>query len=150
MKSQLLSIIQAHRFPRKLRAVTKTIFQAVVLLVCAVSVVGQTNHPSQGQSSSLSVNVSDELGAVIERAFVLLRSDALERENPKPFSLELRTNSNGHAKAFIPSGFYDVFVASTGFAPQCRKLRVRDGKPVTIKFVLKVDKLGLDEYGDRF
>ena len=118
-------------------------------MVFAVSAVGQTKSPTQGQPSTLSINVSDELGAVIGKAFVLLRSDALERENPKPFSLELRTNSDGHSKALVPSGFYDVFVAATGFAPECQKLRVREGKPVAIKFILKVDRLMADEYGDR-
>ena len=81
---------------------------------------------------------------------MLLHSDALERENPKPFSFELRTSSEGDAKGELPSGFYDLFVASTGFAPHCQKLRVREGKPATIKVVLRADKLSSKEYGDRF
>ena len=81
---------------------------------------------------------------------MLLHSDALERENPKPFNMELRTNSEGEAKGELPSGFYDLFIASTGFAPRCEKLRVRDGKAVSVKVVMKVDKLMSNEYGDRF
>lgn len=100
--------------------------------------------------SSLTILVVGPLGAVIAKAFVLLHSDALERENPKPFSLELRTGSEGEAKGELPSGFYDLFVASTGLAPHCQKLRARDGKPVTLKIVLKLDKLACDQYCDEF
>ena len=115
-----------------------------------MSCLAQTARPAEAQVSSSTIRVTDELGAVIGRAFVLLHADALERENPKSFSMELRTNNEGEAKAELPSGFYDLFVASTGFAPHCEKLRVRDGKPLTIKIVLKVDKLMSNEYGDRF
>jgi hypothetical protein len=112
--------------------------------------LAQTGAPAQVQASTLTIRVTDQLGAVIGKAFLLLHADALERENPKPFSMELRTSSEGEAKAELPSGFYDLFVASTGFAPHCEKLRVRDGKPVTVKIILKLDKLMSDEYGDRF
>jgi len=43
-----------------------------------------------------------------------------------PFSMELRTDSKGEAKAELPSGFYDLFIASTGFVHHCEMLRVRD------------------------
>ena len=98
----------------------------------------------------MTVTVTDEPGAVIAKALVLLHADRLERGNPKSFNLELRTSSEGKAEAVFPSGFYDVFVASTGFSPHCEKLRLRDGRPATLKIVLAVDKLMLDEYGDRF
>lgn len=112
--------------------------------------LAQTAKPAQLQPSALTVRVTDQLGAMIGKALVLLHSDALERENPKPFNMELRTNSEGEAKGELPSGFYDLFIASTAFAPRCEKLRVRDGKPVSVKVVMKVDKLMSNEYGDRF
>jgi hypothetical protein len=126
------------------------VVRAVLLLFATVSLGGQATSPAQGQPSTATVKVTDELGAVISKTFVVFRADSLERKDPKPFYLELRTNSEGEAKAVLPSGFYDVFVAQTGFAPYCQKLRVRDGKPVALKFVLKVDKLMADEYGDTF
>ena len=67
-----------------------------------------------------------------------------------PSPVELRTSSEGDAKGELPSGFYDLFIASNGFAPPCEKLRVRDGKPVTVKVVLRADKLTSSEYGNRF
>ena len=127
----------------------KTIQTTVLLLACALVGVPQT-RPAQVQPSTLTVTVTDELGAVIAKGLVLLHADALERGNPKPFNLELRTSSEGKAEAVLPSGFYDVFVASTGFSPHCEKLRLRDGRPATLKIVLAIDKLMSDEYGDRF
>ena len=112
--------------------------------------LAQTAAPALARTSTATLRVTDQLGAVVGKAFVLLHADALERENPKPFSMEVRTTSEGEAKAELPSGFYDLFIASTGFAPHCEKLRVRDGKPITVKVVLKVDELMSNEYGDRF
>jgi hypothetical protein len=112
--------------------------------------IQQQKKETGTQQSALGIQLTDQLGAVIGKAFVLLHSDALERENPKPFSMELRTSSEGEAEGGLPSGFYDLFIASTGFAPHCEKLRVREGKPVTVKVVLMVDKLMSNEYGDRF
>ena len=112
--------------------------------------LAQTVVPTPAQASTSTILVTDQLGAVIGKAFVMLHADALERENPKPFSMQLRTSSEGEVKAKLPSGFYDLFIASTGFAPHREKLRVHDGKPVTLKVVLKVDQLISNEYGDRF
>ena len=135
-------------FSLKLYLVRKTI-AATVLLLCALTAFAQVHRPPLGEQSPWRVKVVDELGAVIPKALVLLHADALERNNPKPFDLELHTGSEGEAKGVLPSGFYDVFVASTGFSPHCEKLRVRDRKPVALRFVLRVDKLMSDEYGDR-
>jgi len=128
----------------------KKAIQTTLLLVCAVIVAPQTTRPAQGSTSAVTIKVTDELGAVIPKALVVLHADALERGNPKSFNIELRTSSEGKAEAALPSGFFDAFVASTGFAPHCEKLRMRDGTPAALTFVLKVDKLMSDEYGDRF
>ena len=122
----------------------------IIAVLLSLPSLAQRGTPAQGQASTSTIQVTDQLGAVIGKAFVLLHADALERENPKPFSMDLRTSSEGEAKAELPSGFYDLFVASTGFAPHCEKIRVRHGKPVTVKIVLKLDKLMSNEYGDRF
>lgn len=128
----------------------KKAIQTALLLAYAVIAAAQATRPAQGSTSAVTIKVTDELGAVIPKALVVLHADALERGNPKSFNLELRTSSEGEAKAVLPSGFFDAFVASTGFAPHCEKLRMRDGRPAALKVVLKVDKLMSDEYGDRF
>jgi hypothetical protein len=126
----------------------KLIQITIALLFYAVNAFPQALSTVQ-QLSTVTVKVTDEQGAVIARALVVLHADALERDNPKPFNLDVRT-TNGEAKVILPSGFFDVFVASTGFAPHCEKLRVRDGKPAALRFVLVLDKLMANEYGDRF
>lgn len=120
----------------------------VIVLFVVASAVSQTPVRTQGQSSTVTVTVRDPLGARISKAFLLVRTDALERDNPKPFYLELRTDKYGRATAMLPSGFYDVFVAAVGFAPSCRKLRVSNGAPASLKFALQVDRLMTREYGD--
>ena len=127
----------------------KKAIQTALLIAYAVIAVSQTTRPAQGSTSAVTIKVTDELGAVIPNALVALHAHALERGNPRSFNLELRTSSEGEAKAVLPSGFFDAFIASTGFAPHCEKLRMRDGRPAALKFVLKVDKLMSDEYGDR-
>lgn len=122
----------------------------LVFLLASLVCLGQRNPTTDGKPSELTVSVKDEQGAVVGNAFVLVRADSLERENPVPFSSEIRTDSLGHWKRIIPRGFYDVFIASTGFAPYCQKLRVHDGKSATINVVLKLDKLMSQEYGDTF
>jgi|SRR5215831_4299094 len=127
----------------------KLIQITIALLFYAVNAIPQA-LPTVQQSSTVTVKVTDEQGAVIAKTLVVLHADALERDNSKPFNLDVWTSSNGEAKVILPSGFFDVFVASTGFAPHCEKLRVRDGKPAALRFVLVLDKLMANEYGDRF
>lgn len=124
-------------------------FYLVVLSLVSLPCFGQAT-PTRTQTSEVIISVKDEEGAVIGKAFLLLRADHLERENPQPFALEARTDAAGIAKRSVPQGFYDVFVASTGFAPYCQKLRLRDGIPATINVVLKSDTLMTKEYGDTF
>ena len=120
-----------------------------LLTVGCLAATAQTSAPTQPQLSPLTITITDPIGAVIARAFVEIRSDSLERENPQAFHLEVRTDSNGEARASLPAGFYDVFAASTGFAPTAKKMQVRDGIPVALRLVLQVDELMTDEYGDR-
>lgn len=125
-----------------------------VVLCCALlfssSLFTQTPASATTRSSVVTIQVRDPLGAVISKAFVLFHSDALERDNPKPFHLELRTDAVGETKTTLPAGFYDVFVASNGFAPWCQKFRVRDGQPRVVRIAMPVDKLMSREYGDQF
>jgi hypothetical protein len=102
------------------------------------------------QKTNLKGTVVDPMGAVIGKAYVLLHTDALERENPVAYRLELRTNKDGEFVASLPSGFYDLFTGEEGFAPYCQKLRVHRGRLQELRIVLKVDKLMLKEYGDKF
>ena len=120
----------------------------ILATLLSLPLLAQTAKPSQAQASTLTIRVTDESGAVIAKAFVLIHSDALEQrtlkpftlepENSKPFSMELRTSSEGEAKGELSSGFYDLFIGATGFAPYCEKIRVRDGRPLTVKAILRI------------
>jgi hypothetical protein len=126
------------------------VLAAFALVLVAINANGQTAHSTESHKSNITVTVRDPSGAAISNAFVLVHSDALGRGNSKPFQLELRTDSSGVAKNAFPSGFYDLFVAATGFAPSCEKIRVHEGEGVERTFVLKVDQLMTNEYGDTF
>jgi len=129
----------------------RRILPLVLLTVpCLATATQQTSVPAQPQLSPVTITVTDTMGAVIARAFVEIRSDSLERENPQAFHFEVRTDSKGEARTTLPAGFYDVFAASTGFAPVAKNVRVRDGMPAALRLVLQIDVLMTDEYGDRF
>jgi microsomal epoxide hydrolase len=119
----------------------------ILLTAGCFAATAQTASPSQPQLSPFTITVSDAMGAVVAKAFVEIRSDTVDSENPQAFHLELRTDSKGEARATLPAAFYDVFVASTGFAPAAKKLQVRDGMPTALKFVLQADELVV---GDQF
>jgi hypothetical protein len=78
---------------------TGKLIQGTLLMVWAVAALAQT---TQRQFSTVAVTVSDELGAVIPKAFVMLHADSFEMDNPKPFSLEVRTNPEGEGKGLLP------------------------------------------------
>ena len=62
----------------------------------------------------------------------------------------LKTDAKGKFSAEIPEGFYDLFVSSATFSPQCRKIRIKKGDVVTFNPRLSPDPLVIDELGDRF
>jgi hypothetical protein len=94
--------------------------------------------------------VVDPEGAVIGNAYVLIRTDALDREHPTAYSRELRTNKNGEFIASLAAGFYDMFIGASGFTPHCQKVRIREGQLQMIEISMKVDSLMTKEYADDF
>jgi len=87
----------------------KPIQITIVLLFYAANAIPQA-LPTVQQSPTVTVKVTDEQGAVIAKTLVVLHADALERDNPKPFNLDVRTSSNGEAKVILPSGFFDILL----------------------------------------
>jgi hypothetical protein len=102
------------------------------------------------QKSTIRGTIVDATGAVIGNAYVLIHTDALDREHRVAYQLELRTNKQGKFTATVPSGFFDLFVGAGGFAPSCRKIRTRGGRSQDIEVALELDPLSLKEYGDEF
>jgi len=121
-----------------------------LLTVGCLAATAQTSVPSQPQLSALTITVSDEVGAVIPRALITIRAETSAEQTSKPPLLELRTDSQGQAKAGLPSGFYDVFVALAGFAPSAHKVRISEGQPAALSFALELDDVWAKEHGDEF
>ena len=121
-----------------------------LLTVGCLAATAQTSAPSQPQLSGLTITVSDEVGAVIPKALITIRSETTAEQTSKPPLLELRTDSQGQAKAGLPSGFYDIFIALAGFAPSARKVRITEGQPAAVSFALELDDVWAKEHGDEF
>jgi hypothetical protein len=120
----------------------KRIGLLAILLLAAASACAQ--------QASVKGTIVDSEGAVIGNAYVLLRTDMLERGNAKAYQVELRTNGQGQFVTSVPSGFYDLFIGAQGFEPYCQKVRTREGHPQDLRVSLKVDQLMVNEYGDEF
>jgi non-heme chloroperoxidase len=117
---------------------------------CVSAASPQTPAQGQPQLSPLTVTVSDEVGAVIPKALVTIRTETTTEQTSKPPFLELRTDSQGQAKAGLTSGFYDVVVALGGFAPSARKVRITEGQSSAVSFALELDEPWAKEHGDEF
>ena len=123
---------------------------ALVAIHSVVAGTQQSAPPAPPQLSPLTVTVSDEVGAAIPKALVTIRGETTAEQNSKPSLLELRTDSEGQARAGLPAGFYDVFVALSGFAPRARKVRVSEGQPAALSFALELDERWAKEHGEEF
>src|SRR5215470_1271212 len=122
----------------------------LLLTAGCLAATAQTSVPTQPQLSPLTITVSDEVGAVIPKALITIRSETSAEQTSKPPLLELRTDSQGQAKAGLPSGFYDVFVALAGFAPSARKVRITEGHGASLSFALELDVAWAKEHGEEF
>jgi hypothetical protein len=114
-------------------------------MIVIVSVVS-----ALAQKSSIRGTIVDPVGAVIGNAYVLIHTDALDREHRVPYQMELRSNKKGEFTATVPSGFFDLFVGAEGFAPYSQKVRTYRGASQDIRVSLKLDPLFVKEYGDQF
>jgi len=107
-------------------------------------------------ASELRGVVTDSEGGVIPGALVIVHWDrsgtrvGLKSNVGIKQDLILETNVKGEFESELPQGFYDVFVAATGFTPDCRKVRIRRGETATYTPRLKADPLVGNELGDTF
>jgi hypothetical protein len=122
---------------------------AIGILVMMLTVVLPTQASLQG-------TVSDSSGAAIPAALVMVHWDSSgSRTGLKDIvgissDVILKADSKGFYSASIPPGFYDVFVSSPAFSPQCRKVRVRQDQVIVYSPKLEVDPLIVKELGDTF
>jgi hypothetical protein len=118
---------------------------AVVLLVSAAPV----------GNAKLSGKVTDSHGATIPGAYLILHWDpsgsdvGLDSNIGLRQDLNVRVDKTGGYSADVPPGFYDVFVSSPAFEPNCRKVRLRSGESQTFNPKLTVSLLVSKELADK-
>jgi len=97
--------------------------------------------------------VTDELGAAISQAQVTVHWDpsgsqvGLTTNVGIREDLILQTDKLGVFKAELPPGFYDLFVSSGAFSPECKKVRLKENAPLSMDFSLRVNPLVAKELG---
>ena len=100
--------------------------------------------------SALKGRVTDEMGAVIPRARIVVHWDPSGNQkgfDSKRDDLILTTNERGEFEEEMPPGFYDLFVSAAAFSPACRKIRLKQEPHGAVNFKLKADPLVSKELG---
>ena len=104
-------------------------------------------------SGHIKGTIADPMGVPIPRALIVVRRDTaghMERAHElDPLKLEalVRTDFAGAFDIELVPGFYDVFVSSPAFDPQCKKVRVFREKSVEFSPRLALSGAVTDEIG---
>jgi hypothetical protein len=102
--------------------------------------------------------VSDIHGVAVPKALkprIVIRWDesgtniGLKSNVGIPTDAFVETDSTGRFQADVPPGFYDVFVSAFGFAPACRKVRIRPGQVLAFNPKLDISLTVQKELADK-
>jgi len=104
-----------------------------LLLLLSPALFAQT-PPAASKTCSFHGRISDTVGAAINRAFVLVYSDRLEK-----VSRQVSLNEYAEFAVELEPGLYDLFTASPGFVPVAKIINIRTCKPVDLKLKMQVD-----------
>ena len=107
---------------------------AVIALVMLPAIIALGANPSNGVLSGRVADFTEH--APINRAFILVHRHGSDSDGDR-----LHVNSHGLFSAELSSGFYDVFVSSSGFSPVCGQVEVKAGETVVWNAVLKMSEL---------
>jgi hypothetical protein len=115
---------------------------AVAVLATLVA-LGEGAQQGKSQGASVLVRVTDASGEYIPQAFVTIHWEQMVvGSTPNPgikTDITGRTGATGEFAAQLPEGFYDIFVASQGRIPFCRKVRARPGERTEVSVALVPD-----------
>jgi hypothetical protein len=97
-------------------------------------------------AATLSGTALDSQGAAIADAHIIVHwdhsgSNYLKDNLGINEDMIATSDRNGQFSVELPSGFYDVFVTSTGFSPHCDKIRLKGKETKTYKVKLKVSEV---------
>jgi hypothetical protein len=118
--------------------------------LCAVSFLALLLNAALASSSSISGTVRDSEGAVIGKARIAIHRDLSVVPGKENADMVVTADSNGGFSLEVVPGFYDIFVSSPAFSPQCTKVRVLEAKPAVYNPRLSFDPLVTKEIGDTF
>jgi len=103
---------------------------AAALLALCTMVWSQP--PGKPASCALRVHITDEDGAALPKAFVLIHGEHGANQQFTP-------DKAGQVKATLHAGMYDLFVSASGFNPQAQIIDLRSCKPVELNLMLTLD-----------
>ncbi len=83
---------------------------------------------------ALHVQITDEDGGAITRAFVLIHSDYGTKLNQ-----QVNLDPTGKFKITLRRGLYSLFVSSPGFVPVAEVVDFRSCKPLNLNLMLTID-----------
>jgi len=112
----------------------------LLMAVFSLGASAKAQTPSPVATGTLQGRVSDSLGAVIRRGYVLVHCF-----QPGKPDQQLTLNENGEFHIQLAPGLYDLFVGSVGFVPYAKEFRIQADKPVVLKIKLKVDMESITE-----
>ena len=105
---------------------------------------------NDASSSTISGTVRDSEGAVIGKARIAIHRDPSVVPGNENVDMVVSADNNGQFTLDVVPGFYDVFVSSPAFSPQCTKVRVIETKPALYNPRLSFNPLVSKEIGDTF
>jgi len=99
-----------------------------------------SGQPANRSGCSLHLEITDEDGKALPKAFVLVHG---EHGSNQP----LTPDKTGQVKTNLHAGMYDLFISASGFVPQAQILDLRSCKPVNINLMLTIDSEHSDSEG---
>ena len=112
----------------------RSIAASFFVCLCVLTQNAGAQQAPKVRTCSLHVQVTDEDGGMVDRAFVLIHSDTGVK-----LSQQLVLDQTGQTKIALRPQLYDLFVSSAGFAPVAQIVDLRSCKPLDINLMLVLD-----------
>jgi uncharacterized membrane protein len=91
-----------------------------------------TQPASEPASCPLHVQITDEDGTALPKAFVFIHNERGTNQQATP-------DRTGQVKASLRPGLYDLFVAAPGFVPTAQIVDLRSCKPQNLNLMMALD-----------
>jgi hypothetical protein len=115
-------------------------------LLCLALLILPPNVTNDVWNATLNGSVTNERGAPVAAAFVIIHWDSSDENSGKSVIMSkpdetLWTDGRGAFTARLGPGFYDVFVTAKGLSPTCRKIRLNVSETASFTTTLELDPL---------